>query len=129
MKLKDLSILLKVHCWFGFGPIKIDEQIGIFCVEDKFYDSEKVEYFLRIRSNWGVRKIARVRKTFLYNLLDNFLTRYDLKRNYLGQPSYTPEDSPIQRATPVEREYMQETDARENDEEKEGDGWLDIPWR
>lgn len=131
MKLRDLSILLKVHHWFGFGPIQIDEQIGSYCVEDKIRDREKIEYFLRRRSSWEMKKITRARRTFLYNLIDNFITRYDIKRNYFGQPFYSHEDSSIQRIIPAERGEVQAVDARieRDDEEREGDGWLDIIWR
>ncbi len=129
MRLKDFSVLLKVHHWFGFGPIQIDEQVGSFCVEDKIYGLGKTEYFLRKRSSWEMKKITRTRRTFLYNILDNFLTRYDIKRNNFRHPSCIPEDSSIQRETPAERKYMQEAGAREGDEEREGDGWLDIRWR
>ncbi len=125
MQARGLTNLLKINHGFGFGPLRIDEKIGDFFVEDILIDKNHIYYHLRNRSSWAPKKIARIRGNWMHNLVDHFLVRCDLKNNYLGQPIYTEEQTQYDQR--VEEEYTKRV--YPSQEEDEGDGWLEIRWR
>ncbi len=93
----EIITFLKVWRYFGFGPIRQDEVIGRFSIhevvdksilrmDDKGIGEVPSRTYVLIDSSYSKHNLVRSRGGCLYNLLDNFKTRCDIRENRLGQP-------------------------------------------
>jgi hypothetical protein len=98
---QGLLVLLKVHAFFGFGNIFAGERIGRYMVREindrrmicigEQGDCVEEREFRRYALDYGAgssRIVYRARGGILRNMWENFMTRFDVKNDYLGQPIY-----------------------------------------
>ena len=101
-RIRGLTVLLKVHRFFGLGNICLGELIGHYFIQS-IKDEDRIEIcqngvdvipqgkrrYTLCRGDGNFKELSRIRKGFFYNLLDNLVTRINIKSEYLGQPFYS----------------------------------------
>lgn len=100
-RIRGLTVILKVHRFFGLGSIVLGELIGHYFIQS-IKDEERINIdnngvdiipngtrrYTLSRGDGSFRELSRIRRGFLYNLFDNLATRINIKSEYLGQPCY-----------------------------------------